>query len=113
MYRKIIIFFAILALTTLACGFNVPQAPQPGPDMTDEINVPYPDSDEINLKLSFGAGELTLNPGADVLVMEPPLITTMNSSQTSLPTAAMSKSALGMKTSISCRISMTSKTNGI
>ena len=68
MYRKIIIFFAILALTTLACGFNVPQAPQPGPDMTDEINVPYPDSDEVNLKLSFGAGELTLNPGADVLV---------------------------------------------
>mgnify|MGYP001316402581 CR=1 FL=1 len=63
MYRKIIIFFAILALTTLACGFNVPQAPQPGPDMTDEINVPYPDSDEVNLKLSFGAGELTLNPG--------------------------------------------------
>ncbi len=68
MYRKIILFIAILALTTLACGFNVPQAPQPGPDMTDEINVPYPDSDEVNLKLSFGAGELTLNPGADVLV---------------------------------------------
>lgn len=68
MYRKIIIFFAILALTTLACGFNVPQAPQPGPDLTEEINVPYPDSNEINLKLSFGAGELTLKPGADVLV---------------------------------------------
>jgi hypothetical protein len=68
MYRKLILFIAILALTTLACGINVPQPPQPGPDMTDEINVPYPDSDEINLKLSFGAGELTLNPGADVLV---------------------------------------------
>ncbi len=68
MYRKIIIFFAILALTTLACGFNVPQAPQPGPDLTEEINVPYPDSNEINLKLSFGAGKLTLKPGADVLV---------------------------------------------
>ena len=68
MYRKLILFIAILALTTLACGFNVPQAPQPGSDVTDEINVPYPDSNEINLKLSFGAGELTLNPGADVLV---------------------------------------------
>lgn len=68
MYRKLILFIAILALTTLACGFNVPQPPQPGPDVTDEINVPYPDADEINLKLSFGAGELTLNPGADVLV---------------------------------------------
>ena len=67
MYRKLILFIAILALTTLACGFNVPQAPQPGSDVTDEINVPYPDSDEINLKLSFGAGELTLNPGANVL----------------------------------------------
>lgn len=68
MYRKIIIFFAILALTTLACGFNVPQPPQPGPDVTDEIKVPYPDTKEINLKLTFGAGELTLNPGASTLV---------------------------------------------
>jgi N-terminal domain of toast_rack, DUF2154 len=68
MYRKLIPFFAIIALTALACGGGIPTPPKPSPDVTNEINVPYPDSDEINLKLSFGAGELTLNPGADVLV---------------------------------------------
>lgn len=68
MYRKLILFIAILALTALACGGNIPQRPEPGPDVTDEINVKYPDSKEINLKLSFGAGEFILNPGADVLV---------------------------------------------
>jgi len=67
---KFIIFIMTLALATLACGgnINVPKPPQPGPDVTDEINVPYPDAGEVNLKLSFGAGELTLNPGAELLV---------------------------------------------
>lgn len=68
MYRKLIFFVAILALASLACGSNAPKPPQPGPDVTDEINVAYPDSGEANLQLSFGAGELTLNPGADSLV---------------------------------------------
>ncbi|MBL8061570.1 MAG: hypothetical protein JNK32_01005 [Anaerolineales bacterium] len=68
MYRKLIPFIAILALTALACGINVPQPPKPGPDVTDEIRVEYPDSDEVNLALKFGAGELKLAPGADVLV---------------------------------------------
>ncbi|MBI3170704.1 MAG: hypothetical protein HYZ22_19660 [Chloroflexi bacterium] len=68
MYRKLIPFIAILALTTLACGFDIPQPPTPGPDVTEDINVKYPDAEEINLKLKFGAGELTLNPGASVLV---------------------------------------------
>ena len=69
MYR-LTIFIAILALTALACGFNVdvPKAPEPGPDVTDEINVDYPDAEEVNLQLSFGAGKLTLAPGASVLV---------------------------------------------
>lgn len=69
MYR-LTIFIAILALTALACGFNidVPKAPEPGPDVTDEINVDYPDAEEVNLQLSFGAGDLTLAPGASVLV---------------------------------------------
>ena len=68
MYRKLIPFIAIFALTTLACGISIPKPPQPDPDVTEEINVKYPDSNEINVKLSFGAGELTLNPGADALV---------------------------------------------
>ncbi|MBN8656767.1 MAG: hypothetical protein J0M11_13610 [Anaerolineae bacterium] len=68
MYRKLIPFIAILALASLACGISVPQPPTPQPEVTEDIKVEYPDSDEINLKLSFGAGDLTLNPGADMLV---------------------------------------------
>ena len=68
MYRKLIPFIAILALTTLACGFSVPEAPTPQPEVTEDIQVEYPDAEEINLKLSFGAGKLTLNPGASMLV---------------------------------------------
>ncbi|MCQ3936698.1 MAG: hypothetical protein DPW18_06585 [Chloroflexi bacterium] len=69
MYR-LIIFIAILALATLACGFdvNLPQAPTPGAEVTDQIRVDYPDAEEVNLQLSFGAGDLTLAPGADTLV---------------------------------------------
>lgn len=69
MYR-LTIFIAILALATLACGFdvNLPQAPEPGAEVTDQIRVDYPDAEEVNLQLSFGAGDLTLAPGADKLV---------------------------------------------
>lgn len=68
MIRKFMPFLAILALASLACGFNVPKPRQPDPEVTEEINVEYPDADETSLQLSFGAGELTLNPGADSLV---------------------------------------------
>jgi hypothetical protein len=68
MYRKLIPFIAILALTTLACGISAPKPPTPSPEATEDINVKYPDAEEINLNLKFGAGELTLNPGASVLV---------------------------------------------
>ena len=65
---KLITFIAILALATLACGINVPQPPTPGPEVTEDININYPDAEAINLKLRFGAGELTVNPGASDLV---------------------------------------------
>lgn len=70
MFRKLILFVAILALATMACGFNIdlPNAPEPGPDVTDEIKVPTPESDDVSLSLSFGAGEMTLSPGASQLV---------------------------------------------
>jgi len=64
-------FLTILALASLACGFtvNIPTPPTPGPEVTDEITVAVPDSDEPRLKISFGAGVLKLSPGAgDVLV---------------------------------------------
>ena len=42
--------------------------PTPGPEVTDEITVPIPETDEVSLRLSFGAGEMTLAPGAKKLV---------------------------------------------
>jgi hypothetical protein len=70
MLQKLFIFIAVLALATMACGFNIdlPQKAQPGPDVVDDINVDYPDADETSLKLSFGAGDLKLSPGASQLV---------------------------------------------
>ena len=68
MYRKLIPFIAILALTALACGISAPEPPTPQPEVTEDIKVEYPDADEINLKLRFGAGKLDLNPGAALLV---------------------------------------------
>lgn len=70
MYRKLMFFVAILALTTLACGFqvNVPRQMEAGPDVTETIKIPYSAGGEDSLKLSFGAGELKLSPGAGGLV---------------------------------------------
>lgn len=70
MFRKLFIFIAILALATMACGFNIdlPQKAQPGPEVVDDINVDYPDTEEASLKLSFGAGDLILSPSTSQLV---------------------------------------------
>ncbi len=63
------ILFAILALALAAsaCEFNLnlPKTQAPGPDVTDEINVPAPDAKSARLTLEFGAGELYLAPGAE------------------------------------------------
>jgi hypothetical protein len=69
--KYLLSFLAVLTLATMACGFSVdiPSAPTPGPEVTEEIRVAVPDSAETRLKISFGAGELTLSPGTeDVLV---------------------------------------------
>lgn len=70
MKTKFISAFLILTLASMACGFNIdlPKAPTPGPEVTDEITVPTPKTDEVSLSLSFGAGEMTLAPGASQLV---------------------------------------------
>ena len=70
MKAKFISAFLALAVASMACGFNIdiPKMPTPGPDVTDEISVPTPDTDQVSLHLSFGAGELTLAPGASQLV---------------------------------------------
>jgi len=70
MLRKLIIFIAVLALATMACGFNIdlPQRAQPGPEVVEDISLPYPKADDVSLKLSFGAGEMKLSPGGSQLV---------------------------------------------
>ena len=63
---KIISAILVLALASMACGFsfNLPKAPEPGPDVTDQITVAAPTSGEAHLNIRFGAGELHLDPGA-------------------------------------------------
>ena len=68
MFRKLFLFIAVLAIASLACGVQLPKAPTPGPDVTDKISVETLDSKSVDLKLSFGAGEMTLAPGAKKLV---------------------------------------------
>lgn len=70
MNYKVISVILILAFSTLACGFSfsIPQAPTPGPDVTDNITVPAPNSGSTRLNIAFGAGDLKLSPGAKNLV---------------------------------------------
>jgi hypothetical protein len=71
MFRKLFPIVLILALLLLACRLNVglPVLPTPGPTVTDEINVPLPDSAQpVSLSLALGAGTLNLSPGANALV---------------------------------------------
>ena len=71
MKQKLIPLLAIALLITVACscGFTVPKAPTPEPEVTDEITVAVPSSGKARLALSFGAGELNLSAGAkDALV---------------------------------------------
>ncbi len=67
MKMRIISVLLVLALASLACGFNInlPQAMTPGPEQTMNIEAAVPASQPAQLKLSFGAGELKLNPGAE------------------------------------------------
>ncbi len=67
---KIVSVILVLALASIACGFTVdlPTLRQAGPEVKETIEVADPKSDETRLRLSFGAGKLTLSPGAKSLV---------------------------------------------
>jgi hypothetical protein len=68
MFRKpIFAVILVLALVTLACGIRFPVTEvKTGPTETDDIEVPLPDTQKtIDLTFAFGAGTLTLNPGAE------------------------------------------------
>jgi len=70
MNLKIISAILVLALASLACGFdiNLPERMEPGPDVEESIAVTGPKSGETRLTISFGAGKLKLSPGAKNLV---------------------------------------------
>lgn len=65
MNAKIILAILVLALASMACGFSIdlPARQKAGPEVKEAITVADPQSDEIRLTLSFGAGKLTLSPG--------------------------------------------------
>ncbi|HEU0291998.1 MAG TPA: toast rack family protein [Anaerolineales bacterium] len=75
---KIISAVLVLALASLACGITVdlPEQARVGPEIKDSITVAVPKlglsdsegSDEAQLGLSFGAGDLTISTGAENLV---------------------------------------------
>lgn len=67
---KIISAILVLALASMACGFTVdlPERAEPGPEVEESITVTGSGSDETRLTISFGAGMLTLSPGAEDLV---------------------------------------------
>ena len=72
MFRKLLPVILVLALSTLACGFHIDvpiNTITPGPMVTDQIDVPSPDSSQpVSLSIAFGAGKLNIHPGASSLV---------------------------------------------
>jgi hypothetical protein len=74
MFRKSILFvLLVLGMTTLACRFGqdirIPQITV-GPTETEQISVPVPAGDNTVMSLSFGAGELNVQPGAQNKLVE-------------------------------------------
>ncbi len=70
MNKKVISAILALAIASMACGFtvNLPNAPEPGPDVTEKITIKTPKADDVSLRLAFGAGDMKLSPGAKNLV---------------------------------------------
>jgi len=69
MLKKLFFALLALALVSLACSFQ-PRfltAKMPGSDVTDQISVAAPENN-AHLTLTFGAGKLSLSPGATKLV---------------------------------------------
>ena len=67
---KIISAILILALASMACGFDIdlPEQSQPGAEVKESITVSVTESEETQLTISFGAGALRLSPDAKNLV---------------------------------------------
>ncbi len=69
MNYKIAIPILLVALVTLACGFNIDIGTdvKTGPTQIEVISVPFlnPPSDTADVQLSFGAGTLNISPGSN------------------------------------------------
>jgi hypothetical protein len=67
---KIVSVILALALASMACGFTIdlPEQVKAGPEIKESVTVADPKADEAKVSLSFGAGDLTLSPGAKNLV---------------------------------------------
>lgn len=64
--RKIITLIIVFSVVTMACGFtiNLPvDEITTGPSQTVDILVPEPDASQADVTLTFGAGELSVEPG--------------------------------------------------
>ncbi len=64
MVRRLLPFLLSLSLALVACSirFSFPSASTPGPEVVDELTVPWPDGDEpTQLWLKFGGGDLFLS----------------------------------------------------
>jgi hypothetical protein len=72
-HNSLFIVFIVLALATLACGiqFNLPVVEvKTGPTVTDDISISAPEGNETaEVTLAFGAGRITLNPGAEAALI--------------------------------------------
>ena len=72
--KSLITIIALLALTTMACGFTftIPVSNvNTGPTVTEDISVPLPeDAGVVDLSLGFGAGELRVSPGGEEALVQ-------------------------------------------
>lgn len=67
MNKKLFLPLLLLALLSMACGItiNLPvDEVTAGPTIEEQIVIPEPDSQDVDLKLNFGAGKLELEGGA-------------------------------------------------
>jgi hypothetical protein len=72
MSKNVFLAIIALALVSMACGvtINLPvDQVTTGPTQIEEINIPAPEADPVNLILTFGAGELILQPGAETALV--------------------------------------------
>ncbi len=65
--KTFFIALVVLALTSMSCGLTL-DLPitrfETGPEISEDISIPLPASGEADLVLNFGAGNLSLKPGA-------------------------------------------------